>query len=105
LEVGVNITILNHTICLAGLGLIMCVSKYLTLNEVEMVVICDGESAEGKVCGIYQSPAPRGLKTGWDSNWMFPERNKTLILTASMHISITTSSRTIRHDKLASDHK
>lgn len=39
----------------------VCV-KDLMLNEVEMVFICDGESAKRKVCGIYQSPAPKGLK-------------------------------------------
>jgi len=69
LEVGVNITVLNYTICLASLCLIVCVCvcvcvlQYLTLNKLEMVVTCEGESAEGKVCGMYHSPAPRRLKT------------------------------------------
>jgi hypothetical protein len=79
------------------------------LNEFEMVVICDGESAEGKVCDMYQSPCTQRIEdvrqAGRDSNWMLPEHNETLILTSSMHTSITTSSRKIRHDKLASRHK
>lgn len=33
------------------------------LNELEIVVICEGESAEGKVCGIYHICTARGLKT------------------------------------------
>lgn len=63
MEVSVNITVLNYTVCLAGLGLVMCVLQYLTLNKFETVVICNGESAEGKVCDIYHSPTPIGLNT------------------------------------------
>jgi len=59
----VNITVLNYTVSLDSLGLILCVLQCLALNEFEMVVTCEAESAEGKVCGMYQSPAPRGLKT------------------------------------------
>ena len=44
-------------------------------------------------------------QAGRDSNWLFPEHSETLILTVSTYTSITTSSRTVRHDKLASDRK
>jgi len=44
--------ILNYTVSLARLGLISCVLQYLTLNEFEMVVTCEGESVEGEVCDI-----------------------------------------------------
>jgi hypothetical protein len=84
LEVGVNTTVLIHTVCLAGLGLITCVLQYLTLNKLEMV-----NQLRGKIWGIYHSPAPRRLKTldrlvGIQTG-CFPEHNETLNLTASMY--------------------